>query len=240
MAHDRLSDARLIAPPMPCVPAELPALPGQTLARVVKDFGPPSCVAFIVEVNGAPVLRADWSREIAPGDIHRRDPAASRRRRREIDPGHRGDDRAGGLRPVGRRGAGGCAGAVLYRACGGRHRQCDPCRRRHPDQHAARAEAGGDSGGPVGGLADLFDQRAGQSGPAFLCHSGAIRRARHGAGLCVRSLSGVSGQRPVSAPVVRARPRALGGGARAHRRDGCLGGRERFHGRAFRHRDRLL
>jgi predicted phage tail protein len=69
MAHDRLSDARLIAPTMPCVPAELPALQGQTLARVVKEFGPPSCVAFIVEVNGAPVLRADWSREIAPGDM---------------------------------------------------------------------------------------------------------------------------------------------------------------------------
>ena len=68
MAHDRLSDARLIAPPMPCVPAELPALAGETLARVVEDFGPPSCFAFIVEVNGAPVLRADWSREIAPGD----------------------------------------------------------------------------------------------------------------------------------------------------------------------------
>ncbi|MBM21242.1 MAG: hypothetical protein CMN87_14630 [Stappia sp.] len=78
MAHDCLSRESLSGTdmkpvptalvPTPLVPGALPVWPGATVGELVEAFGPPASVAFIVELNGVPVLRADWGRVPAPSD----------------------------------------------------------------------------------------------------------------------------------------------------------------------------
>ena len=78
MAHDCLSRESLSGTdmkpvptalvPTPLVPGALPVWPGATVGELVEAFGPPASVAFIVELNGVPVLRADWGRVPALSD----------------------------------------------------------------------------------------------------------------------------------------------------------------------------